>query len=133
MDTDIKNLIRTGTVSSINAENGTVRVTYDDKDGILSGELHTIARGGRTDKDYWLPDVGEPVVCLFNPASKNLNDGWVIGTSFSHKNPPNARVATKRRIDFGGGSYFEFDRADGSLTIHCTGPIKINGSTINLN
>jgi len=118
MDTDAKNIVRRGTVSSVNAAAGTVKVIYDDKDKALSADLHPLSRGSAGNRDYWLPDVGDSVVCLINPASKNSNDGWVLGTAFSRKQPPNAASADVRRIDFGDGSFIEFNRAPGSLTIN---------------
>jgi len=133
MDTEVKNLIRKGIVSQIDAAACTVKVTFEEKDGAISPWLHPLSRGSSKNRDYWLPDVGDTVVCLMDPSSKNKNDGWILGTAFSDRQPPNATSVDVRRIDFGDGSFIEFNRATGSLTIKCKGKVTINGSSINLN
>lgn len=62
---DIKRLIRVGTVSSVNAPAGTVRVAFAAQDEMVTYELPVITRGSKGNKDYWLPDVDEQVLCLF--------------------------------------------------------------------
>lgn len=134
MDTNaIKNMVRTGLVSSVNPANCTVRVTISDKDGLVSAELPTLNRGSAQNKDYWLPDIGEQVVCLFALNSKNLNLGWAVGSYFSEQDKPQVSSVDKRRIDFGDGTYIEYDRAAHELNIQCVGEIKINGKMIYLN
>lgn len=134
MDTNaIRNLVRAGVVSSVNPAEGTVRVVFDDKDDMVSYDLPVLNRGSMRNKDYWLPDVGEQVVCLFAPNGKNLNQGWILGSYFSDADAPQVASVDKRRIDFGDGTYIEYDRAAHMLDIHCVGVVKINGSIIHLN
>ena len=61
------------------------------------------------------------------------NAGICLGSYYSESDPPTIADAQKRRIDFGDGSFVEFDRATGGLTIRCTGDIVVNGRTISLN
>lgn len=129
----LRNTIRKGTVCDINPATMAVRVEFNDKDNMPSAELPVLCRGAGGNKDYWLPDVGDQVVCLFENNDKNNSSGWVLGTYFTEKHPPQISNAEIRRLDFGDGSYIEFNRAEGSLKIQCTGPITINGSVINLN
>ena len=142
MDTDtsakeanraVRNMVRHGTVSSTNQEMMMARVVFEEKDGNVSAELHVLTRGSGGNRDYWMPDVGDEVVCLYQADDEESATGWILGTYFTEKHKPNASSQDIRRIDFGDGSFFEFNRAAGSLTIKCTGPIKVNGSTINLN
>ena len=79
---DIKRLIRVGTVSSVNAAAGTVRVAFAAQDDMVTYELPVITRGSNNNKDYWLPDVDEQVFCLFLPTTsgRGLCDGYVLGT-----------------------------------------------------
>ena len=129
----LKNIIKVGTVSSVDAVNCTVKVEFDDKDGAVSGDLMPFNRGSKAVKDYWLPDVGEQVSCLLLPNDKNLSTGWILGSYFSEKAPPNAADANIRRIDFGDGSFIEYDRGSGTMNINCIGNININGATVNIN
>lgn len=103
----LKNIVRTGRVSSVNAENRTARVTFEDKgqSPLVSGELKVIknppfipAKGAaqRTESESggsgeaafaahshavkiapWLPSPGDYVLCLYIPTDDG--DGFVIG------------------------------------------------------
>lgn len=64
---DIKRLIRVGTVSSVNAAAGTLRVAFAAQNEMVTYELPVLTRGSKNNKDYWLPDVDEQVLCLFLP------------------------------------------------------------------
>lgn len=128
-----RSMVRVGTVSSTTPATMTARVVFEEKDETPSAELPILTRGSGGNRDYWLPDVGDQVVCLFPANDKNHTTGFILGTYFTEKHPPNAAEQDVRRVDFGDGSFMEFNRAAGSLTITCTGPVTINGSTINLN
>ena len=131
----LSNLVRVGNVSSLNPQNCTARVVFEDKQAggqsLVSAEMPVLSRGSAGNRDYWLPDVGDQVVCLILPNGKN--QGFILGTFFSEAQPPNSTNGDIRRIDFGDGSFVEFNRATGGLTIQCTGPVVINGSTVNIN
>lgn len=103
----LKNIVRTGRVSSVNAGNRTARVTFEDKgqSPLVSGELKVIknppfipAKGAaqRTESESggsgeaafaahshavkiapWLPSPGDYVLCLYIPTDDG--DGFVIG------------------------------------------------------
>lgn len=130
-DSHIRNLIRIGRVSSLVPELMAVRVVFEDKDSLVSDELPVMTFGSGRNKMYWLPDVGEQVCCLMLPNGHNA--GICIGSFYSKAEPPKISDGEKRRIDFGDGSFIQFDRATGNLDITCTGNITINGKTINLN
>ena len=129
----LRGMLRTGTVASVNVANNTARVKFDDKDGIASPELHILHRCSGKNKDYWVPDIGDQVLCIFNNNDKNFSTGWIMGSYFTDTQPPQVQSEDIMRLDFAGGSFIEVDRAAGSLKINFTGPITINGSTINLN
>ena len=127
------NQIRVGYVSVTYPETHRCRVMFPDNDNLVSGELRILNRGGLKNKDYWMPDVGDEVVCIFPENDGNFSDGYVAGCLFNEKSPPNEQSQDKFRTDFEGGSYIEFDRKSGNLTIHCTGNIKLVGKRIDLN
>ena len=64
---DIKQLARIGVVSSVDAAAGTARVAFTDLDNTVSQDLRILTRGSKHDKDYWIPDIDEQVVCLMLP------------------------------------------------------------------
>lgn len=103
----LKNIVRIGKVSSVNAENRTARVNFADKNNLVSGPLIILknspfitventnltygveeAEGhthpGITEEHTheikispWLPSVGELVLCIYLPNGES--DGFVIG------------------------------------------------------
>lgn len=131
IDSHIKNFIRMGRVSTTNPEKMTVKVVFEDKDNMVSDELPVLVQGSSRNRHYWLPDVGEQVCCLMLPNGHNA--GICLGSYYSESDPPNVNSQEVRRIDFGDGSYMQFDRATGNLDISCTGEIRINGKMIWLN
>ncbi len=128
---DTKNLVRAGRVSVVIPEHMAVKVVFEDKDRLVSDELPVLTFGSSKNKMYWLPDVGEQVCCLMLPNGHNA--GFCIGSFYSDADSPKASDGEIRRIDFGDGSYVQFDRKTGNLDINCTGNVTINGKTINLN
>lgn len=72
MDADIKNLIRIGTVHSVDETKKIARVKFDDKGGIISGELKIINRTSE-----YIPKVGDMVLCIF--LAESDGDGFVLG------------------------------------------------------
>ena len=144
MDTNfIKNIIRIGRVSSIDVNTNTARVAFSDKDDLVSGNLMIVNRGSMVDKDYWIPDIDEQVLCLMlpNKSGQGLNEGFIIGSFFSKEDEPQERSADVRAIKFGDGTVIKHDRSSGKLTINVTGDIDIvaggavtiKGTIVNIN
>lgn len=140
---DIKRLIRVGTVSSVNAAVGTVRVAFAAQDDMVTYELPVITRGSKNNKDYWLPDVDEQVLCLFlpNTSGRGVCDGFVLGTFYSSIDAPVENSGDVHAVKYGDGTIIKHYRSTGKLTINATGDIDIiaggkitiNGQTIYLN
>lgn len=140
---DIKKLIRVGTVSTVNAAAGTVRVAFAAQDEMVTYELPVITRGSKNNKDYWLPDVDEQVLCLFLPnvSGRGVCDGFVLGTFYSSVDAPVENSGDVHAVKYGDGTIIKHDRSTGKLTINATGDIdiiaggkiSINGQTIYLN
>ena len=144
MDTNfIKNIIRIGRVSSIDVNTNTARVAFSDKDDLVSGNLMIVNRGSMVDKDYWIPDIDEQVLCLMMPnkSGLGLNEGFILGSFFSAEDAPQERSADVRAVKFGDGTVIKHDRSTGNFTINSTGDIDIiaggtvtiKGATVNIN
>lgn len=144
MDTNfIKNIIRIGRVSSVDINTNTARVAFSDKDDLVSGNLMIVNRGSMVDKDYWIPDIDEQVLCLMMPnkSGQGLNEGFILGSFFSTEDGPQERSADVRAIKFGDGTVIKHDRSTGNLTINATGDISIvaagtltiRGAVVNIN
>lgn len=69
-------MIRTGIVSTVNAAARAVRVTYPDKDDLVSGELPVIGPAMIGIVPVELPAVGESVLVAY---PNNSTDGYCLG------------------------------------------------------
>lgn len=123
----VSSLIRVGTVSSVNDEAGTARVLFRDRDDIVSHDLRPILTNSLHNKDYWLPDVGEQVICLFLPTG--IEQGYILGSMYSRANPPPENTRDKRRVQFADGTLVEYDRSTSHMKIDCVGSVEILGAT----
>ncbi len=140
---DIKSTFRIGNISSVNPANGTARVTFPSLDSNVTDELPIITRGSKANKDYWIPDIDEQVLCLFlpNPSGRGATMGFILGTFYSTADAPEENSKDVHAIKFSDGTVIRHDRTSGNLTIKATGNINIeaagnitlNGATINLN
>lgn len=135
--------ISIGRVSSVDVNTNTARVAFSDKDDLVSGNLMIVNRGSMADKDYWIPDIDEQVLCLMMPnkSGLGLNEGFILGSFFSAEDAPQERSADVRAVKFGDGTVIKHDRSTGNLTINATGDIDIiaggtvtiKGATVNIN
>lgn len=96
-ETVLKNMVRIGTVDSVDKEKRTARVRFEDKDNLISGELivlknqptviieetaltynlETKTHTHQKEISPWLPDIGQIVLCLY--LAMDNADGFVIG------------------------------------------------------
>ena len=125
MTNDAKQILREGIVSAIFAERHTARVTFGDKDDLVSDELPVLTLCSSGNKFYSLPDVGTSVVCLFAPNAEGTGTGFIIGSRFHDKSKPNADSVDKTRMDFSDNTFVEYDRSSHKLKIKCSGDVEI--------
>jgi len=123
MEEIIRELVRVGVVTNVYPERGTVRVRLVDADDQVSFELPVVFRKTMKDKEYWMPDVGEQVVCLFS--GQGLEQGFVIGAIYSKKDSVPVNSRDKWHIKFEDGTTIEYDRKSHKLSIQCVGDIQI--------
>ena len=131
-------LIREGVVSSVNETLMTARVTFEDRDNVVSAEYAIMGRGSTSmAADYWLPSVGDVAVCLCAPNGEESGEGWIIGTRYTEQSPP--VKSGGRRLTMGNGTTVEMleDGANitvtGDVNITATGSISVRGAMIYLN
>ena len=80
-----------------------------------------------------VPDIGDQVLCVFANNDTNFSTGWILGSYFTEKQPPQVVNPDIMRLDFADGTFFEYNRANSSLTIKVKGTIKINGAEVHIN
>ena len=106
-------------------EKHVARVEFEDKDGLISAELPILTTWAFENKSYAMPDVGDTVVCLFASNADQTGEGWIIGSHFTEKSKPPADSQDITRFEFKDGSFVQFDRSKGDLTIECKGNLSI--------
>ncbi len=89
MNEILENIIRIGTVSSVNPSERTARVKFEYLDDLVSGPLRVLQRDGcdldikmaeshthpNSKTEFWMPKVGDVALCLYLPV---FNGGGVI-------------------------------------------------------
>ena len=70
--TELEDMIRKGTVQSVNSGELKARVKFGDKGGIISGDLHILDTGTN-----WTPEIGSMVLCLMIPGGDG--EGYILG------------------------------------------------------
>lgn len=126
LDTLIRQLIRVGVVSDIDEKGVTARVTFDDQDDVTSASLQVIVKNTDENADYWMPDVGEQVLCLFLPVGPQ--QGFILGSFYDETHTPPANTANKRVIKFRNGTRVENDRESNLLLVDAVGDVTVKAT-----
>lgn len=114
---------RVGLVKTLDAASGRVRVTFPDRDQMDSWWLPVVFAKTQNDKAYWMPDVGEQVVCLMDEYDE---DGAVLGSIYSSVDTPPAADPDKLMWNSRDGASFSYDRVAHALQIALPGGGAIN-------
>jgi phage baseplate assembly protein gpV len=98
---------RVGIVQAQDTAHAKVRVVFPDYDEMISWWLPVVFFKTQDDKAYWIPDIGEQVVCLMD-----LRDeaGAVLGAIYSSADVPTVNSADKFYLGFKDGARFDYDR-----------------------
>ncbi len=134
MDTNqVKNLIRVGRVSSVNGAACSARVTFGDKDDLVSAELPIVTFCSKETRAYWVPEVDTQVLCVFDPnvSGNGLSAGFVIGAFYSDEDAPAESDADVRGVTFADGSFIRY--SNGNIEINAKGNLVLKGANITLN
>jgi phage baseplate assembly protein V len=119
---------RVGIVQQQDAAHAKVRVVFPDYDQVISWWLPIVFAKTQNDKAYWIPDVGEQVVCLMD-----LRDeaGAVLGAIYSNADVPPVNSADKYHLAFKDGASADYDRAAHVLDLKFQdhGEIKYDGGS----
>jgi phage baseplate assembly protein gpV len=119
---------RVGIVQQQDAAHAKVRVVFPDYDEVVSWWLPIVFAKTQDDKAYWIPDVGEQVVCLMD-----LRDeaGAVLGAIYSNADMPPVNSADKFHLAFKDGASVDYDRAAHVLDLKFQdhGEIKYDGGS----
>ena len=124
-------MYRVGIVKVQDAANARVRVVFPDNDQMQSWWLPVVFAKTQNDKMYWIPDVGEQVVCVMDEYAE---DGAVLGAIYSSVDRPPVASAEKVHWTSKDGAVFDYDRAVHALQVSIpsggTVTISANGASI---
>lgn len=120
-------MTRVGFVVEVLADEGAVRVECRDADCLKTYVLPVLFQKTRCDKDYWMPDLGEHVLCVFLPYG--LERGFVLGAFYSQADVVPVADPDKRHVRFEDGAWVEYDRVLHELKIHVDGLVDLRSNT----
>ncbi len=139
----VENLLRLGTVAEVDHPAARCRVKTG---GLLTDWLPWFTRRAGSTNDWDPPSVGEQ--CLVLSPSGDPAVGFVLVGVYSQANPADSDDPAVHRTEWANGDHRQHHADSGeyrlhvsghvqidaaSLTIDCSGPVVINGSTIDLN
>jgi phage baseplate assembly protein V len=117
---------RVGLVEAQDVTNARVRVKFPDRNQLVSWWLPIVTPKTQNDKAYWIPDIGEQVVCLMDSHDE---DGAVLGSIYSQVDTTPVQSADKWHLTMKDTATLEYDRSahtlavsipsGGSVTITC--------------
>lgn len=114
-------VLRVGKISSINYQNGTARVTYEDRDGATTGELPFIAW------EYWMPRIADTV--LVGHLTNGTTSAIILGPFWHQNHRPAEGAAGLYRKEYGTSDGQAYERYDATTD---KGVLKLGGCTIEI-
>jgi len=112
---DRRPALRVGIVKELDASLCRVRVTFSDLDQMTSYWLAVVTPKTQDDKFYWMPDVGEQVVCLMDA---RYEAGAVLGAIYSRADATPVASADKFHVAFSDRASFEYDRHGHKMVVN---------------
>lgn len=125
---DVAEIIKHGVISSINPAKATARVTFADRDDVVSYDLPILFPNTGFMKLYSMPKVKQPVKCSF--LGTGLEDGFIDGGFYNDENPPPTTDPTLHMVKFEDGTTIVYDEKSKSININASGGVNINGLNI---
>ena len=119
MRDSLTEILRVGKISSIDPDNCTAKVVFEDRSDIVSGDLHLIVSFTMADKAYYMPTIDERVLVAFNPIAPST--GYILGSFYADVRKPPFGDKNKAYIKFQDETLFEYDKELHKLTVDIKG------------
>ena len=120
----IRDLIRVGKVTEVIGHR--VRVTFEDRDDMVSSPIAVLQRFTGENKDIHVPSINEKVCCIFLPTGQE--DGFVIGSFYDETNQP---PADNNKTVYSDGSSISVK--DGVMDIVMLAAVNITSPLVKIN
>jgi len=105
-----------------------VRVRLPDRDNMVTGWLSVLVPFSHSSYSYFLPKVGDTVLCVFLPFGQE--EGFVVGSYYHTQEMPPVQDKNKFYKRFSDGTVIEYDEVLSKLTIFVNGGAEISASTV---
>jgi phage baseplate assembly protein V len=119
----LANIIRVGTVQSVNASGYRARVQIGP---LLTAPLPWLTTRAGEDRTWWAPSVGEQVLVL-SPDGE-LAAGWILPGAYTDAKPAPATNPAIHRTTYRDGAVVEYDTAAHRLTVSGLAQVVVNAS-----
>ena len=122
--------IREGIISTVNRQNATARVYFEDMDDTVSSELKILVHNTMNTKGYWMPEVKQTVVCLI--VGEGLETGYILGGFYSDVDTVPKEFLISEDVDgirFPDGSFITYDAINHKLIFDIAGDIEFRSKT----
>ena len=105
----MNDIIRRGTVESVDYKRGTIKVVQEDRDDSVSFDLPLMSF------EYNPPNIGDMVIAVF--LSNDNTQGFVIGKPYNNSNLPTNGKKGVIRKDYDIDAFVEYDKNTKTLTL----------------
>ncbi|QOE32743.1 baseplate spike protein [Achromobacter phage Mano] len=112
-DRRLSNIVRLGTIESLDEGGATVTVNLGD--GLTTTSLPWVTLRAGPDRTWWAPEPGEQVVVL--SPSGDLAQGVVLPAVYQDAHPAPANSKDVHRVEYQDGSVVQYDRAAHQLLV----------------
>jgi phage baseplate assembly protein V len=117
--------MKIGIVSAIDPVKCAARVQFPDNDDVISYWLPVVQPKTLKDHFYYMPDVGEQVVCLLDD---NGESGVILGAIYSQADAAPVNNPDKWHVTFEDGTILEYDRKEHKLFADVKGDIEVKAT-----
>ena len=117
-------IARFGYVSAYDPVRHMARVSFPDKDGLVSSWLPVVIPNSKKNHDELHLDINEHVFCIM--LGNGLEAGAVIGAIYDNENKPPTGEQNTRKVTFEDGTEIFYNRKNHELKINCVGNIEIH-------
>lgn len=115
--------LRFGIVTGVDPASGAARVQLPDGDGMVTMPLRVLERRTLKDKAQTLPDIGEPVACLFS--GQGLEQGVILGAHYTANTPSPGQEAPLDYVRYEDGTELWYDRVQHKLIANVRGSVSL--------
>jgi len=123
LENALNSIVRLGKVTNRYPDKNRVRVEFQGREKVISYELEVLQPKTKDDKFYFMPDVGEYVLCVFLPYAPD--SGFVVGAYYDKNFMPPIADNDKFYAKFSDGTEIFYDRKSHLLQANIKGNIDI--------